>query len=418
MRLLKLLVILLLIVFPFGELLRFDLGNNIRFKPLDIISGLLLGSWLILLVTRKIKRPSIHWAFIIFPLVALGSLALNSVFLTSQELLISSFYLIRWVSYLSVFFIVQLFDEAFKKKVLLLLLVDGLVIVLLGFVQFFFFSSLKPLYYLGWDDHMYRMFSVFLDPNFTGGVLILYLLFVLGLLYMLVIDRKGIFPIIPHVGFLKVTKKQYKIGLSIIALLTLLAIFLTFSRSSLLMLIAGVSVFFILIGRKKLIMLLFCIIFIFTLLISPSFHVENINLFRQASSTARIGNYQTAIAVIQEQPFFGVGFNAYRYAKERYNIQTGWVQAPSHADAGVDNSFLFVLVTSGIAGFTAYLLLWGYLIKKAVYRYKKERNIFAVIVLSSTVGLFVHALFLNSLFFPAIMLWLWIQLGFMERTSH
>ena len=50
----------------------------------------------------------------------------------------------------------------------LLLLFSGLVIVGLGFVQYFFYLGLRNLYYLGWDEHLSFIFQL-LDPNFAGA---------------------------------------------------------------------------------------------------------------------------------------------------------------------------------------------------------------------------------------------------------
>jgi len=91
-------------------------------------------------------------------------------------------------------------------------------------------------------------------------------------------------------------------------------------------------------------------------LISSS-NVENMNLFRRTSSLARLNNYSTAIKIITGHPLLGVGFNSYRYVKEMY-IKPGLGNIPSHADAGLDNSFLFILATTGIIGLLAYLFLW------------------------------------------------------------
>jgi putative inorganic carbon (HCO3(-)) transporter len=417
MKILKILIFCTLLIFPFGELLRLDLGNNIVLKPLDMIAGLILLFWSILVVTKRIKKPEFSWYYILFPLVGLLSLVINSTWLKPHELLASAMYLIRWVSYLGVFFAVKQMDKNFKQRVISLLLIDGLVIVLLGYVQYFFFSSLKPLYYLGWDDHMYRLFSVFLDPNYTGGLLVLYLLFTGGLFYIYFKDSKAKSSKVVLYKNFALSKKKIMILLSSVMILTLIALFLTFSRSALLMLIVGASVFFILIGRKKLILLLFATLLVFILLISSKFNVESINLFRHASSVARIGNYEVALSIFQEHPFLGVGFNTYRYAKDFYHIQSDWTKAPSHADAGVDNSFLFVLVTTGVVGLTMYLFVWFYIFKRAFQLYKNEKNIHAAVVIASCLGLFVHALFINSLFFPAIMFWIWILAALMEKKS-
>ncbi len=412
MRLLKVLLILVIIVFPFGELLRFDIGDNIRFKLIDIFAGFIMLVWILLAIMKKVRMPKKTTYYFAFPLIALVSLLINSYWLGPKDSIIAGLYLVRWLSYLSIFFAVLNMDKSFKKILHNLLIIDGLIIVVIGYFQYFFFSDLKPLFYLGWDDHMYRLFSVYFDPNFTGGILVLYLLFLLGLLFKQIASSNSYIKLLST----KLRKKHYIMLLSIFSLATLVAIFLTFSRSSLLMLLTSVSLLLVLLGRKKLIAVLIAVVLLFGIIISPKFNVENINLFRQTSTNARLGNYQVANSIILQNPIVGVGFNAYRYAKERYKIQTGWTNAPSHADAGVDNSLLFVLATAGIAGLITYLLLWAHLVRSAWHVYGKHKNVYALVFLASSAGLFVHAMFINSLFFPAIMIWMWILFGLMEQT--
>jgi O-antigen ligase len=220
------------------------------------------------------------------------------------------------------------------------------------------------------------MFSVFLDPNFAGAFFVLFLLFLVSI-------------------FLK--KKSILIGL--ILILTLGAIFLTFSRSALIMLIISTSLLFILMSRKKLIILLFAIVFIVILISSRYFNIANINLFRVASSEARIETAKDTLKVIQSRPILGIGFNAYRYAQVQYGLRNE-INVASHADASTDNSFLFVMATTGIVGLILYLFLWFRILKIA-----------SVLVIASVVGVFVDSLFINSLFYPSIMLWLWIVAG-------
>ena len=73
MRITKYLLILLLILFPFGEILRFDLGNNVFLKPLDVISLLLLVWTVILYVKNKSFRKSLQWYYFFFPLMGIES---------------------------------------------------------------------------------------------------------------------------------------------------------------------------------------------------------------------------------------------------------------------------------------------------------------------------------------------------------
>lgn len=413
MNVIKLLFIIILILFPFGEVLRFDIGNNVVINPLDVAVGI-TGVWYIFyyLGSREISRMRVAWwyeiprlrllfarndifiFFILFSFFCFFSLLINIMWLQPHELLVSFLYLLRWVAYALIFFVTASFDKQFKDVIKKILLIDGIVIVVAGFLQYFFYNNLRNLYYLGWDDHLYRLFSTFFDPNFAGSFFVLFFLFVGGIFY--------------H----RLQKKNFRwlsffIGLLIATVLSLL---LTFSRSALLMFIVSVTVALILLNKKKLIFFLIGGVLLFLLIISPWFYLENINPFRVASSEARVETAQNALQIIGDHPLFGIGFNAYRYAQIQYGFRSAVTPFPSHADAGVDNSFLFVLATTGIFGFVAYFFLWYKLFSSRLAA-ARLKNIFAIVVVSSMSGLLVNALFINSLFYAPIMLWMWVVLG-------
>lgn len=378
MKIIETLVIITLILFPLGELVRFNIGNNIVLKPMDIVVGLTAIFWLINYFIQK-HKTAFEWKILLFPLIGLLSLIINSTWLKPLELLASFLYLIRWLAYASFYYIILRSDKQFKNKINFFMFIDGIIILGFGILQYIFIPSLKSLYYLGWDEHLYRIFSVFLDPNYSGAFFVLYFLFIADKLYK---------------------EKKPRWYLILILLLTLLATLLTFSRSALITIIVGAFVYLFIIRKKILILMLLGAIALFIIILSPKFENENMNLFRKASSTARLTNYSTAIEIITDRPLFGIGFNSYRYAKKTYGIDMEWIDTPSHADAGVDNSFLFVLATTGIVGFLVYLNLWKSITKKA-----------SALVISSVIALFINALFINSLFFPPLMLWMWLILA-------
>lgn len=386
MDLLKKVFTLVLFLLPLGEIVRMDLGNAVIVKPLDIGVGLLAVLWLIF---KLRKREAIKQKYILTPVlffIGIGSLSLliNSSYLSFNQFFASSMYLMRWIVYAGILFVVSDFDKDFKKRIINLLLIVGSLTVGLGYLQYVFYSSLKRFMYLGWDEHMYRMFSTFLDPNFAGAFFVLFFLFIASL-------------------FIK--KKTTIVGFLLI--LTLGAIFLTFSRSALIMLIIGSSLLFVLMNKKTFILLIFGIIFLVLIISSRFFNIENVNLFRIVSSQARLETAGNAIKIIQNNLFFGAGLNAYRYAQLRYGFRNDNVLIVSHADAGADNSFLFVLATTGIVGFFSYLLLWFKILK---------RYWLIPVVTSSILGLFLNSLFINSLFYPSIMLWMWVILGVTEKN--
>ena len=115
-----------------------------------------------------------------------------------------------------------------------------------------------------------------------------------------------------------------------------------------------------------------------------------------------MNDLEKGITIFKDHPLIGVGFNSYRYAQYRYNYERP--STPNVHDAsGTDNSFVFILATTGIIGFVVYMNLWFQLIKKAV----AAKNRYSLIFLSSVVGLFVNSLFINSLFYAEIMVWMW-----------
>lgn len=376
MSMFKKIFILVLLLFPFGEIIRIDLGNSIILKPIDIGTILIVFIWLIFKFRKrkKIKQKNILVPVLLFTISACFSLVINYSSLSVNQFFSSLAYLVRWIFYAGVFFIVNDFDKEFKTKISGLLILVGSIIVGLGYVQYFFYSSLKEFFYLGWDEHMHRMFSVFFDPNFAGAFFALFFLFLANLFFK---------------------KKNKFIG--ILMLMTLGAIFLTFSRSALIMFIASSSLLFILMNKKIWIFLLLGVTFVVLAISSKYFNIENINLFRKVSSEGRIETSRNAIKIIGDQPIFGVGFNSYRYAQLRYGFRNDKAEVLSHADSGVDNSMLFVLATTGIVGFFFYGLMWIKIFKTA-----------SILVTVSIIGVLINSLFINSLFYSYIMFWLWM----------
>lgn len=384
-ELIKRIFVLALFLFPFGEIARINLGNSVILRPLDAGIGLLFICWLSwkLYNREKIKPNKILLPLLLFTLSGFLSLVINSSSLSLNEFIISLSYSLRWLAYSSLFFVTYGFDSKFKKKAYNLLLILGIIIVGLGYLQYIYYPNLRNLFYLGWDEHMYRMFSIFLDPNFAGAFFVLFFLYLL--------DR-----------YLK--KRTALIGLILIS--TLIAVFLTFSRSALIMLLVSSSLFLILLKKKVLITLLFGIVFVAFIISSRFFNIENVNLLRTVSSKARIETSENALKIIQKNPIFGVGFNAYRYAQFKYGLSNE-VNIVSHADAGTDNSFLFVLATTGILGFLLYIFMWLRIV----------RNVNSLAI-ASIVGVFVNSLFINSLFYPFIMFWIWILLALSIKNHN
>ena len=387
MGLLKVLFCINLLFFPVGELLRISFFG-IETKLLDISVFLFSICWFIYGVISKKINKTIYFPALGFIFMGFLSLAVNIWEFRSDQILKSSVYLFRWISYVGVFAFILSQNKDFKSLVKKILLIIGTLIVGLGFIQFIFYQSLRNLFYLGWDEHLYRMFSVFLDPNFAGAFFVLFFLFL--------IDRV----------LKNIKKKNWLIFYSVMSVATLITVLLTYSRSAFTMLVIGACSYLILIKRKKMVIFLVSGFILLTFLLPKAYKTEGTNFFRTFSSEARIVSYKQSMEIIKDNPIFGVGFNAYRFAKERHEFSFPR-DYKSHSDASADNSFLFILATTGVLGFISYIYMW--------YRIGLN-NKKSALILSSILALFVNSLFINSLFYTPILFWLWIVIGVTENT--
>lgn len=386
-----LITIILLFLFPLGQLLRIDIGNGVALNPLDIGVGILFISACLGFLIKRKSLPSFFWPLGGFIIVGLLGLLLNISQLSSNEFLISLLYLLRFVAYSGIglgVFLLSSRRKAFLRKILL---IAGGIVVIAGYIQYFFFPSLSGLLYEGWDPHLYRMFSTFLDPNFAGVFFVLYFLLVF------------------HNAW-NTSKSKEKTIYIILSILSFLAGILSFSRGAYIVLGISVLVYLFLKGYKKIALAIpFGVIlvgFLFTFLLP---YGEEKNLLRTQSTHARLVSVQTALTIFLKNPIFGVGFNSYRYAQHRYHLDFGFNWEDTHSGAGANNSLAFVLATSGILGSIFYCYFWFIILKKSFKDLKTNKN--GIFLFCSFIALLISSLFENTLFYPSLMVWMWILIG-------
>lgn len=394
---LKFLFIAFILVFPFAELGRIQLNSGIAFSLNDIFLFPLITIW----IARKIRKKEKLSGYLAYPITlfivtAILSLLVNLGNLNPISFFVSFLYLLRFASYILLCFIFREFDVGFKKKMSYVLLSVGLISVLIGYLQFFFYPYLGNLYYLGWDKHLYRMFGSFLDPNFAGIFYVLYFIFSLNFLE------------------LRLSRISLKSIIFIaISALSLIAVYLTYSRSALLMLFISLIAYIILKNNKKLIIVMIFFFFLFIFLSPKSFQTEGTNLLRTTSSEARLISAEVAIGIFREHPGLGVGFNAYRYAQNKKGLNNIYWE-DTHSGAGTDNSFLFVAATTGIIGLATYIYFLFKILKLAKVNLRK--NIYSASLFSITLGLIVSSMFVNSLFYVFILEWFIMLVAFTESN--
>lgn len=363
-------IFLFLIIFPFGQIIRMNftlIGLTIPLTPLDIIAG--LGSLYTIFFQKK--EPGFFKFILYFLFVAAFSYVL-SVPIFKAGAIYGLFYLFRIFAY--AYFFVYVWNFAKKSEANKNLLINSLIVIsvvsaIFGWYQYFTVPDLKPLYYIGWDMHLYRLAGTFLDSTFLALVIV----FGLILLMNKYVDTKN-HKFLPFIVFL------------------LISLAFTYTRAAYLAFLAG----FIIIGlsKKNLRKVFFWIIGLGLIAaVLPTAKNHSISLTRTFSIDARFINYKQALNVFEKYPIFGVGYNNMCVARNKFIGEEAFA---SHACSGSDSSLLLILATTGIVGFMVFV--------SGLYAVVKSLNgNYVTPVIASLVALFVHSLFSNSLFFPWIM---------------
>jgi len=390
------LFVLLLIGLPLGEFSRVTILPNISFTFLDIIVLLGFSSWVIAKFVKKSRPTSLQsYAYIAVVAVFALSLLSNIISLTVPKAFVSSLYIVRWICYSGIFFLVAQESRKRKQSISYLLIFSGTLLVAGGYMQFFFYPALRNLLYFGWDEHFYRMFGSFFDPNFFGLFLSLFFLYIISLTFSLVPTKQKI---------------QF-VTLFLIATATFIAIFLTYSRTALIALSVGLIILFWNRHFWRWIWIFLIAGTITAFFVFPLISKQALgnNLFRTASTDARIGSAKDALTIFMDNPVMGIGFNAYRFAMYRHKFLPGNSILEDHGASGVDSSILLILATSGVLGFVTYSGFLLIHVKKLLE--SKEK-----IGIATLVTVYVGSFFVNALFYPFIIVWLWCIAGLTEKT--
>lgn len=390
-----------------GQLVRLPaFGSEGAILPNDVIIPAFLAGWLLRGLWRQrltIPRSPLIWptATLAVVLAVTFVLGVSQVpFLTTDEIMKSSLYLLRWAEYALLLLVIAdvVVTESQARRTIGVLAAAAVVVSLLGFVQYRLFPDFRFMVPQGWDPHIGRLLSTWFDPNFLAGFLSFILCVVAGI--------ASLRP--PH---------QAKILWSAVAIL-FAAIVLTFSRSGYAAFLAGTFVLAFLRSRRM--WLLLCVVAVAVVMFVPRVQERIQGAFDlDATAKLRIVSWENAFTVIRDFPVTGIGYNTYRYVQVNYGFQE---DAAEHSAGGSDSSLLTFLVTAGPAGLAAELWwLWAMsTMAWTAYRRGASRYVrgLGVGALAGLVSVVVHSFFINSLLLPHMLLTMAVVFGTIAGLSR
>jgi O-antigen ligase len=386
-----------------GQLLRFSIFG-INLVLIDIFSLFFLFFCILFFLQKQFDlfKYKFFIPLLLFFIILIISL-LNSIYFYNfslTQIIKSSLYIIRIISYFSLLLVLpQIFDKNILKKILFF---SVFIIFLLGLLQIYFFPSFYDLnmHLKGWDPHINRLLSTWFDPNFLGALFAL----------------TGIISISDY------KTNQKKISLFIFSV-SLFGLFLTFSRGSYLAFFSSFFLYALIYLRKYLILSLILLFLAYNF--NPRFNLRINNALNSAyslvvktektldpTSYLRLKSWEVGINLFKKHPFLGVGYNNLPYLQK-----TEWTfLTDSHASSGIDSSLLTVLASSGIFGLFFYLWIFFGIIKNLI----QKTNPFKIGIIFGIFCLFIHSIFVNTLFFNLILPFFFgfISLGLNNKKSY
>ncbi len=381
----------------FGEFGRLEL-IGISMLALDLVAPAVLAVWLLrkLILKEKIILDGVSGSLLVFWVIGALSLIFGSFELAGEELRFSLLHFFRFVGISGMLLVARDLVKKESLRVSNALIFGGILLAVSGF----FLMQILPdfteagLADLGWDPHVGRLTSTFLDPNFAGGVFA-FLIAILG-------------------GRFLNEKRFNKQILFLIIMATLgTALLLTFSRSALLALgVSGLVLGFL---KDRRILILMLLIGILGVSVSPRLAERAGELSKSVSSIGaesqqvldptaqlRVNSWQEGIRIWKEHPTLGTGFGAYKFHQT-------FSSEDSHAATGSDASLLNIGATTGLLG----LLAFGvFLVNLIMAAWKNHELGF----LAAIAGILVHSIFVNSLFFTPLALYFFLSGGLANKT--
>lgn len=380
----------------FGVLTKITLFPSVNIYAQDLIVLLIILFSLkdIVRFLKKINRFVI--LFFVFSIISISSLIFNTSNLFEFGSSIS--YLFRLGLYFSIIIPLLNFNKSSTIILRKIMILSGFLFVLFGYIQYFYYPNLRNLYYLGWDDHLYRLFSTFLDPNFAGIFIVLVIL-----IYSVFFFEK----------FIKSSSKQ-KIILLLGYVFIVPSLLLTYSRSSLISGIISIIIFLLLSGKKQFVIFSVLTFMILLFLLPKNLSGEGVNLFRTYSTKARLAQYNNAFEIFTDHPLNGVGFNSLRFTSAKYGFLEPSQMLTSHSAAGIPNSYLTLLATTGVIGFGIFII---FICKIVINTWKLKNKLYLSTLIAMISAILIDSLFENALLFAPVMLWLILSFGVLYNAG-
>ncbi len=342
-------------------------------------------------IGRKVIKPDFKflkfWPNIFLLLLLLFSAL--SLFNSGAYLKISLHALFgKWMQYLGICIIVQdgIYNQKIIKRGIVIFLFGATLAVLSGLSQYFFnIEFLRNHSIAGLSNGLHAATSSFNHYNGFGGYLVVVLSLVSALL------------LVNNYSRLKIN------GLSVLAILSTMAIIFTFSRGSWLAMFISL-VFITIFSGKNFKRLIPVFLTVAVLFLFPAFYERLFLTFKAGGDSDRFRYWLAAWKMINEHPFFGMGIGTFmaNFSKYEPNLYISYAH----------NCYLQIWAETGIFSLISFVAFIVSIFFFGIKMFLARKDFLLLGLLSGVLAFLAHSFFDTNLYSLrlVILFWIWIAL--------
>mgnify|MGYP000650769022 CR=1 FL=1 len=175
---------------------------------------------------------------------------------------------------------------------------------------------------------------------------------------------------------------------------------------------AGLIIYYMFKSKSNLAVGIIFIALISALLVNNSKFMHRLDTIddftKYQSNTERILIWQSAWNMFKDHPILGVGLGQYTVNYQQKYISP---QAKEPNLGHAHNNFMQMLAENGIVGFAGFIVMFGYIILKNSIEWIKTKNVYALMIIASTVCLILQGFTEYNVGNSAVIKMYWLILG-------
>lgn len=182
---------------------------------------------------------------------------------------------------------------------------------------------------------------------------------------------------------------------------------------------AGLIIYYMFKSKSNLAVGIIFIALISALLVNNSKFMHRLDTIddftKYQSNTERILIWQSAWNMFKDHPILGVGLGQYTVNYQQKYISP---QAKEPNLGHAHNNFMQMLAENGIVGFAGFIVMFGYIILKNSIEWIKTKNVYALMIIASTVCLILQGFTEYNVGNSAVIKMYWLILGLLVTLNE